>query len=64
MPPVQGYSSPKFARWEINGISGAGNTCVYTYVSHRQHQVVNRTTPYIHTYCKEDPLGQLLVCLK
>ena len=33
-------------------------------MSHRQHQVVNRTAPYIHTYRKEYPLGQLVVCLE
>ena len=33
-------------------------------MSHRQHQMVNRTTPYIHTYREEHPLGQLFVCLE
>jgi hypothetical protein len=35
-----------------------------TYMSHGQYQMVNCTTPYIHTYRKEHPLGQLLVCLE
>lgn len=34
------------------------------YMSHGHHQVVNRTTPYIHTHRKEHPLGQLFVRLE
>jgi hypothetical protein len=33
-------------------------------MSHRQHQVVNRTTSYIHTDREEHPLRQLFICLE
>ena len=63
MLPAQGYSSPGFVKVECSepAIRKPGMT---TYMSHRQHQVVDCATPYIRTYREEHPLGQLFVRLE
>ena len=62
MLPARGCSSPIFGK-ECSEPPVNGHV-VPTYMSHRQHQVIKRPTPYIHTYREEHPLGQLIVCLE
>jgi hypothetical protein len=62
MLPARGCSSPRFVKEYSEPL--ANGHPVPTYMSHRQYQVINRPTPYIHTYREEHPLSQLVVCFE